>query len=195
MDIVLIIGLCLFTFSSIFFAYQGGGKFSAPFFVSIVTLVSYIVMFEGGFIFQDSSGNDIYWTRWIGYAFSCSFLMYTITSRLNFMLEQKLNIFFLNSFVMLTGALSAIFTGYFMLALFAVSSVAYLLMIWPILNSKDSNLLIKNTILFGWTAFPVIFILSPEGYGIINNIAAFSVYLFLDAFTKVAFYFLLGKPK
>jgi bacteriorhodopsin len=42
--------------------------------------------------------------------------------------------------------------------------------------------------LFGWSAFPLVFLLSPEGLNIITNPFAGIAYLGLDLFTKIIFY-------
>jgi len=41
----------------------------------------------------------------------------------------------------------------------------------------------------GWSVFPIVFFLSPEGYGIIGVGISMIIYLILDIYTKIMFYF------
>jgi len=43
--------------------------------------------------------------------------------------------------------------------------------------------------LLGWTGFPIAFLLAPDGFGIITASTAAVLYLVLDIFTKIIFYF------
>jgi len=43
--------------------------------------------------------------------------------------------------------------------------------------------------LLGWTGFPLAFLLAPEGFGLITASVAAILYLLLDIFTKLIFYF------
>jgi bacteriorhodopsin len=42
-------------------------------------------------------------------------------------------------------------------------------------------------VLVGWTLFPVVFIIAPNGFGIINTVTAEAGYLLLDFATKIVF--------
>ncbi len=95
---------------------------------------------------------------------------------------------FLNVLVMGTGVLAAISTGLYKWIFFGLSAIAYIVQISPILKirSKESNWV--NTVIFlGWTGFPIVFLLAPTGFGIINTFTAMILYLILDIYTKIIF--------
>ena len=76
-----------------------------------------------------------------------------------------------------------------MLAMFSVSTVTYAAMIYKLVKARSKNLSFAlRYILLGWTAFPVVFILAPEGYGLISATVSVGAYLILDIFTKIVFY-------
>lgn len=194
MEIVLILGVVLFGVSSALFYLNKPNAFNAPFLVSFITLVSYLVMLEGSFVSLSLSGQELYWTRWVFYALSCSLLMYSISKKLDFSQKQLIHQIYLTVIVMLTGALASFFQTDFKWVMFAISSVAFVMLIMPILSStKDARDKILPYIVFGWTAFPVFFLLSPEGINAVSNSAIALVYIFLDLFTKIVFYFTSGK--
>jgi bacteriorhodopsin len=190
MELVLQLGIGVFSLSSLWFLNLEKGKaFKSGFLVSFITLISYILMFEGGLLGVSSSGADLYWTRWFMYGFSCSLLMYTICQDLKFDREKTMMQIYLTVIVMMSGALASVMEGFFMLAVFGVSTIAYIMMIAPILKSKaEKAKFVKPFILLGWSIFPIFFILSPEGYGLIANVVAAWAYLVLDFGTKIVFY-------
>lgn len=190
MELVLQSGIGLFALSSLWFLnLEKKMKFKSGFLVSFITLISYILMLEGSLIAVSSGGDDLYWTRWFMYGFSCSLLMYTICKDLKFKSEQTMMQIYLTLIVMMSGALASVMEGWFMLAVFGVSSLAYIMMIIPILKAKSKKAkFVKPFILLGWSVFPIFFILSPEGYGLITNVVAAWAYLVLDFGTKIVFY-------
>ena len=89
MNFLLALGSLIFLISSVYFLFFFKKKLNSAFFVSFITLISYLVMLEGSFI---TSG--LLWTRWIGYAFSCSLLIYVISKKLNLPYSKQIsNIF------------------------------------------------------------------------------------------------------
>jgi sensory rhodopsin len=192
-NIVLLAGSFLFIFSSLFFYFFHKSEFKSAFFVSFVTLGSYLLMLEGSFAQETLTGEPIHWTRWIAYAASCSLLMYTIGQKLEFNSKKIANLIYLTVLVMVAGAISAIFTGNFMLMFFIFSSIAYVMLISPVLKDSGDHPAIKYFILLGWTLFPVVFLLSPAGYGVITTSLAFVGYIILDFFTKIIFYLVVDR--
>lgn len=188
MEIILYTGLGLFAFSSAIFYFISDKDFKAPFFVSFVTMISYAVMLEGSFVTQNSLGEDLYWTRWLGYALSCSILMYSISKKLKFSIPKMMSQIYLTVIVMATGAMASYMEDMSMLLFFVISSIAYGFLIYPIISAKQENKTINAFIYLGWSMFPVIFILSPEGYSLISTEVAFLFYLLLDLMTKIVFY-------
>jgi len=146
-------------------------------------------MLEGSFASISADGETVLYTRWLFYALSCSLLMYEIGRSLKFTAQEIATVVYLINIVMITGALSAVFTGGYMLALFAVSTAAYAALVYRILKAKSKNLsFVLRYVLLGWTAFPVVFILAPEGYGLVSATVSVGAYLVLDIFTKIVFY-------
>lgn len=195
MDIILPAGALFFSLSSLYFlvTQKNSQNLNIPFLVSFITLISYLIMWQGGFVTLNSNGEQLYWTRWIGYMFSCTLLMYTIASLIKSTPSKLINKIYLTALVMFTGLLASVSEGNFMLIFFGVSSFAYILLIWPIVTNKLAYKYINYFIVLGWTIFPIAFLLSPEGLGVINQTASAVIYLGLDLFTKIIFY--LANPK
>jgi bacteriorhodopsin len=89
-----------------------------------------------------------------------------------------------------TGGAAAYFDGWYKVGLFVTSSVAYILICYPLLTSSSPNRgAVAKYILLGWTGFPLAFLIAPDGFGLISAVTAAILYLLLDIFTKVFFYF------
>jgi len=189
METIFLIGILIFSLSSLYFAFMHRKSFNTAALVSLITIASYIVMLEGSFASISADGETVLYTRWLFYALSCSLLMYEIGRSLKFTAQEIATVVYLINIVMITGALSAVFTGGYMLALFAVSTAAYAALVYRILKAKSKNLsFVLRYVLLGWTAFPVVFILAPEGYGLVSATVSVGAYLVLDIFTKIVFY-------
>jgi bacteriorhodopsin len=53
---------------------------------------------------------------------------------------------------------------------------------------------IMNYLYYGWMGFPIVFLLSPETFGLIPSYPIIlSLYLVLDIITKIIFYFSIKK--
>lgn len=196
MDIQLIFmgGIVAFTLAAGYFLVAYRKDFNSAFLVSFITIISYLLMFEGGLATVGAGGEAVYATRWLFYTLSCTLLMYEIGRLLGKSTKQIVFMLYLTAIVMCTGAAAAYYEGWYMLAFFAVSTIAYLLLIYPILtaNSPHRSAIAKYVIL-GWTGFPVAFILAPDGFGLITAASAAAAYLVFDLFTKVVFYLELHK--
>jgi bacteriorhodopsin len=146
-------------------------------------------MYDGIWISKSTAGVDLYWTRWIFYAFSCTLLMYQISTILKKGSSEKVNMIYLTAIVMVTGALASISEEMVKLVFFLVSTFVYLLLILEIVKSKEKAIAyIRYYIVFGWSVFPIVFLLSPEGINLIGNEISTAIYLLLDIFTKILFY-------
>lgn len=189
METILIAGILIFLLSSVFFLLTYRRAFNTAALVSLVTIASYIVMLEGTFATVSADGEAVLYTRWLFYALSCSLLMYEIGRSLKFSKEEIATIIYLINIVMITGALSAVFTEGYMLAMFVVSTIAYAVLVYKLFKAKSKNRnFVLRYIAFGWTIFPIVFIVAPEGYGLITAAAAAGAYLLLDILTKIVFY-------
>jgi len=195
MDIILPLGVLLFSLSSLYFllTHKDKQKLNVPFLVSFITVISYLVMWQGNFVTLSKNGEELYWIRWLGYMFSCTLLMYTIAGLIKSSPSMLVNKIYLTALVMFTGVLASVSDGNFMLAFFGVSTFAYILLIWPIITNKLAYTYVNYFIILGWSLFPVIFLLSPEGFSIIAQPVSAVIYLGLDFFTKILFY--VAKPK
>jgi bacteriorhodopsin len=184
MNFLLSLGSLIFLISSIYFLYSSKKRFNSAFFVSFITLISYLIMLEGSFIV-----SELLWTRWIGYAVSCSLLIFVIAKRIGLSHFKQVTVIFLNIIVMVTGALSSVNTDEFKILFFVIGAVAYCILLFEIFKSKSKKLKpIAPFILYGWSAFPIVFILSNEGLNLISSIISVLLYLILDIITKVVFY-------
>ena len=71
---------------------------------------------------------------------------------------------------------------------FVVSSVAYVLLVFQVLTVQTAgSRWVRNYIFFGWTVFPIVFLLAPTGVGLLGAGVANLFYLLLDIYTKIVF--------
>jgi sensory rhodopsin len=189
-ETVFAIGVSVFVASSIYFLLAYKKEFNTAFLVSFITVISYTLMLEGSFASVGAVGGEVHVSRWLFYALSCTLLMYEIAKFLKKSVSETVFLLYLTVIVMATGAAAAYFEGWFMIGMFVISSVAYVLMVYPILTSSSPHrAAVAKYILLGWTGFPVAFLLAPDGFGVITAATAAILFLLLDVFTKVFFYF------
>ncbi|MFP4378216.1 MAG: bacteriorhodopsin [Spirochaetales bacterium] len=189
METVFLVGIGVFAVSSLYFLGTQKKPFNTSFIVSFVTIASYVIMYEGSFASVSTATVPIFWTRWVFYAISCTLLTFEMSRVLG--IEQKKAVFllYLTAIVMLTGALSSYYTGTFMIVFYVISTVAYILLLAGFLKSSSEHRgVISKYLYFGWTGFAVVFLFSPEGFGLVDNAIAAAIFLLLDIFTKIVFY-------
>lgn len=197
-SIVLLIGFIIFSFFLLFFfilSFQKEKYFPALLVMSITT-VSYAVMLEGSFAVASDAGEVIHYTRWLFYIGSCSLLMYSISKLLKIKKSLLTPILVFNGLVMLTGALAAVSCEPCKWAMFILSCFFFMRLIVLLFQNQASSTYstaIKLYIFLGWSMFPVVFLLAPEGLGAITAAWATVGYLVLDVFTKIVFYLHLSK--
>jgi len=194
METIFIVGIAVFVVSSLYFLSTQKKPFNTAFIVSFVTIVSYVIMFEGSFASVSTAAVPIFWTRWVFYGVSCTLLTFEMSRILG--IEQKKSIFllYLTGIVMLTGALSSYYTGAFMITFYVISTVAFVLLVAGFLRtSSEHRGAVSKYLFFGWTGFAVVFLFSPEGFGLIDNTIAAAIFLLLDIFTKIVFYIDLSR--
>jgi sensory rhodopsin len=187
---IFIAGLVIFALSSLYFLMtKKNSGINSAFLVSFVTLVSYVLMWDGSFVAQSSSGEPIFWTRWLFYALSCSLLMLEIAKVKGIKSTSKVaELIFLNVIVMGVGFLAAITSGLAKWMFFGLSSIAYLIQIAAVLKIKEpSSKWINAYIYFGWSIFPLVFFLAPTGIEVFGAAVAMGFYLVLDIYTKIVF--------
>lgn len=187
---IFFIGAFLFAGASAYFWLVNDSKeFNSPLLVTGITTLSYLVMLEGGLATQLADGAVIHWTRWVGYALSCPLLFYAVSSGIS-STKRRITLSSLMSLVMLTGAFTAVWTGWLFWVGFVFSSfllAASLITLYERSDSRDLRPMHKY-IWFGWVVFPVVFLFGPSGLYVGSvGVAAF-LYLLLDVFTKIVFY-------
>lgn len=192
-------GIILFSLSSFFFLVKSPKKFNTPLLVSGITLVSYIILLDASFVTVSEDLEIIYYTRWFFYVLSCTLLVFEMARYLSKDWASTSNVIYLTAFVMITGMLSAISFDNYKIAFFIISSIAYFALIKQLVFESDKNDPISSTIkgyvLVAWSAFPLVFLFSPAGIGLIGVSLSQGLYLILDLITKVAFYIQTGLYK
>ena len=187
---VLLAGLLIFAVSSTYFYFAGRKKngLNAAFLVSFVTLISYVLMWQGKIIVVTEAGQPIFWTRWLFYASSCTLLMVEIAQLKRIQGGGLVQLLYLTAIVMSTGFLAARDLSAIKWVYFVISCVAYALLVTGVLSAKTAASQWVNTyVFFGWTAFPIVFLLAPTGLGLIGAAVANLLYLVLDIYTKIIF--------
>lgn len=189
-NIILQAGTLLFTASSLLFLFskKQQGAFNTAFLVSFVTLISYFLMWQGGLEIESAGGQPIFWTRWLFYGGSCALLMYEIARARKVKSERLVEMIYLTVIVMFAGFLAARTLAVTKWVYFILSSIAYVLLVIRVVEARSKETAwIDNYIYFGWTVFPIVFLLGPTGIGVIGSAVAAGAYLLLDLYTKIIF--------
>jgi len=189
-EMVFAIGIAFFAVSATYFLWAYKKAFNSAFLVSFITIISYTLMLEGSLVSVGAKGGEVYATRWLFYGLSCSLLIYEIARFLKKSQSETIFLMFLTVLVMGIGAAAAYFEGWYKIGFFILSSLAYILLLYPLLTSVSPHRnAVAKYLLLGWTGFPLAFLLAPDGFGIITAATAAILYLLLDIFTKIIFYF------
>jgi sensory rhodopsin len=190
LNLVFSIGLITFVLSSAYFYFQGEeNSFNSAFLVSFITLISYVLMWQGNFIVLTEAGQPIFWTRWLFYAASCTLLSFKIAKLKGIQNGQMIELLYLTAIVMFTGFLAAHDLTAVRWIHFVISCLAYALLVIRILPSRVAgSQWINSYLYFGWTVFAVVFAVAPTGLGLISTGLATIFYLVLDVYTKIVFY-------
>lgn len=190
LNYVFLAGLLIFAISSVYFYFVGKNRtgLNSAFLVSFITLISYVLMWQGNLTVVTQAGESIYWTRWLFYGLSCTLLMIEIAQRKEIRGGERVQLVYLTAIVMFTGFLAARDLTAIKWVHFAISSVAYVLLVLKVLSVKTpGSQWVRNYIYFGWTVFPIVFLLAPTGLGLIGAAVANLLYLLLDIYTKIVF--------
>jgi sensory rhodopsin len=193
---VFLAGLLIFAASSVYFYVTGREKsgLNSAFLVSFITLISYVLMWQGNLTVTTEAGQPIFWTRWLFYGLSCTLLMLEIAQLKGIQGGDLVQLLYLTAIVMGTGFLAARDLTAVRWIHFAISSVAYVLLVANVLSVKESGVRwVHNYIFFGWTVFPIVFLLAPTGVGLIGAAVTNLLYLLLDIYTKIVFNIQLSK--
>jgi sensory rhodopsin len=193
---IFLAGLLIFAVSSLYFYFTGRREdgLNTAFLVSFVTLISYVLMWQGNLTVQTPSGEPIFWTRWLFYAISCTLLMVEIARLKEIEGGRLVQMVYLTAIVMITGVLAARDLTDARWIHFVLSSVAYVLLVSHILSTETSGAeWVHSYIFLGWSVFPIVFLFAPTGLGLIGAGVANLLYLVLDLYTKIVFNVQLGR--
>jgi sensory rhodopsin len=190
LNFVFLAGLLIFVVSSAYFYFSSKNKdgFNTAFLVSFITLISYVLMWQGSFIVVTEAGESIFWTRWLFYGLSCTLLMLEITQLKKIEGGARVQLLYLTAIVMVTGYLAARDLTAIRWVHFVISSIAYVLLVMKVLSVKTVAAdWTHRYIFFGWTVFPIVFLFAPTGIGLFGAAVANLLYLLLDIYTKIVF--------
>jgi sensory rhodopsin len=190
----LTIGALIMTMSFLYFTFSNRPFGIVASLVSGATALSYLIMIDGSLAVELSTGT-VHYTRWLFYIISCTLLMTTFMKLLGSEKQHTTPILMLNGLVMLSGAYAAYSETQLAITIFAFGSLFYLVQLLYLgKGSGDTaSKLALRYIFTGWTLFPVVFLLAPDGLGIINFSIATLLYLLLDIYTKIIFYLEVSK--
>jgi sensory rhodopsin len=190
LKLTLFAGLLIFAISSMYFYFAGKNKngLNSAFLISFVTLISYVLMWQGKIVAVTEAGQPIFWTRWLFYMLSCTLLMVEIAQLKRIQGGGLVQLLYLTAIVMFTGFLAARDLTAIRWVHFVISCAAYVLLVIGVLSAKTATSQWVNTyVFFGWTVFPIVFLLAPTGLGLIGAAVANLLYLVLDIYTKIIF--------
>lgn len=190
LNLVFLAGLVVFAVSSAYFYVSSKRKdgLNTAFLVSFVTLISYVLMWQGDLTAVTAAGEPIFWTRWLFYGLSCTLLMLEIAQLKKIEGGARVQLLYLTAMVMGTGFLAARDLTAVRWVHVVISSIAYVLLVMKILSVKTASAdWAHGYIFFGWTVFPIVFLLAPTGLGVIGATVANLIYLLLDVYTKIIF--------
>jgi sensory rhodopsin len=190
LNVVFVAGMVIFAISSAYFYVTGRTRsgLNSAFLVSFVTLISYVLMWQGKLTVVTAGGQSIFWSRWLFYALSCTLLMVEIAQLKKVQGHGLVELLYLTAIVMGTGFLAARDLSAVRWIHFVISSVAYVLLVIKVLSAQTTGAKwVNNYIFFGWTVFPIVFLLAPTGLGLIGAAVTNLLYLLLDVYTKIVF--------
>lgn len=184
-------GAIIFALASIYFLLSGKDKpnFSTEFFISFITTTSYALMSQNIATAISLKGHTIYWSRWLFYMIACSLLMYDTAKVLKIPDREYPKMVILTWLTMFNGFLSSYIITSSRWIFFILSSAAFIGLLYVVFKGEDNPNFrtIKQFVAVGWSLFPIVFLLSPTGIGILNTGTAELGYLILDIVTKIIF--------
>jgi sensory rhodopsin len=137
------------------------------------------------------NGQPIYWTRWLFYIGSCSILTLDIAFIAKKPNLKKAEIAIFTALTMFCGFLASIIITDDRWWFFGLSTAAYLSMLYSLFKestNNDANISsIMWFVLATWSMFPLVWLLAPTGFGILEIEIEALLYLALDIITKIAF--------
>ena len=192
-------GAIIFAAASLYFLLTGEKKpgFSTEFFISFITTTSYSLMSVGIATTTTPSGQTIYWSRWLFYMIACSLLMYDTAKALQIPDNEYPWMVLLTWLTMFNGFLASYISSPMKWIFYILSSAAFTGLLYKVQQGTENSdfKLLKPFVFIGWTLFPVVFLLAPTGFGVLNTATAEAGYLLLDFATKIVFGVFTSKLK
>jgi len=193
------IGAVLFGLFTFFFLLFGRNKqlFGTEFFISFITMTSYALMSIGIATTVSLNGQTIYWSRWLFYLAACPLLMYDVAKILHIADREYPKIALFTCLTMFNGFLASYIVTSSRWMFFGLSSAAFICLLYIILQGKNNPAFrsLKPFVLFSWSLFPLVFLLAPTGFKVLDTSVSESLYLILDVVTKSFFGILTIKLK
>jgi len=159
--------------------------------VSFITMISYVVMALALGTAVADNGQPIYWTRWLFYIASCSILTMDIAFIARKPSFEKAEVALFTGLTMFCGFLASIITTVDRWWFFALSSAAYIGMLYILFKQSEKDETSISSIMWfviiAWSMFPIVWVLAPTGFGIFTVLVESMLYLGLDLLTKIAF--------
>ena len=180
---------------------------SLYFFICLIAFALYLLMATGyGAYFEDDGGHNTVWIRYVTWFLSTPLLILALTylGRSSSVLTGGL--LGANAFMIATGFVATVLTedtpGALHLVWWAISTGAYLAIAWAFLGryrrearaalpasaSVFDRAVLVHLVL--WTAYPVVWLLSPEGLNLFGGPTEALLFMVLDVAAKVGFGFL-----
>ncbi len=195
--VVFWVGAAIFGFTSLMFAvlkkrgHSDELVFGSNIFVSFITTISYVVMALALGTTVAENGQPIYWTRWLFYIASCSILTLDIAFIARKPASKKVEVALLTGLTMFCGFLASIIVTADRWWFFALSSAAYIGVLYTLLSRLGEESVNVNSVMWfvmvTWSLFPVVWVLAPTGLGVFTTFVEAILYLALDFLTKIVF--------
>jgi sensory rhodopsin len=113
--------------------------------------------------------------------------MFEISKILRIDSKTTLEIVVFNLIVMLTGLFASITQGLIKWLFFTLSSLAYIYVLFNISKNRAKEKFIFLFVVVSWSGFPLVWLLSPAAFMVLNSFWTALIYLVLDLITKVYF--------
>lgn len=208
------IGTALMAIGSVYFGLKAAGAeprrwqvlWSLYFFICLIAFALYLVMATGYGALEADGGHSTVWIRYVTWFLSTPLLLLALTYLGRSSVTLTGGLLGANAFMIATGFVATILpedTPFGLhLIWWAISTGAYVAIAWSFLgrykreasaalpssSSVFDRLVLVHLVL--WTAYPIVWLVSPEGIGMIGGPTEAFLFMVLDVVAKVGFGFL-----
>lgn len=173
------------------------------FFICLIAAGLYLVMATGFGAYVSADGTNTTWVRYVTWFLSTPLLLLALTYLGRSSLPLTAALLGANAFMIGTGFVATVLPeNVLSLVWWTISTGAYLAIAWAFLGryrreakaalprsgSVFDRLVLVHLVL--WTAYPVVWMLSPEGLGVVGSAWEAGLFTVLDVAAKVGFGFL-----